>query len=491
MMSELDASLINIMHDSTTDTLTAALIKVLSDTTKEQLVSTLTMRNKPCGYNKHKEQHQARPSLTDVISKDVIRSRVFPFLDINDHSSFAATSKNVYSMSGCSPIIDFHPNKVVWCKSVYFRKITDLVLYKLSRHVPATALDGSCFSSYNTAPLARMQQLCKLGIRLDRTIMERCDWPCPKNIKFLLQLPLLTDLTLRARGEDVNFSILSELHGLERISLSNPDLRGPVLATLQKLPKLTGMVLAFSVSISAPFFELISKFPVLRELVYTNNCFTDSHLFHLRETKLTTLSAPGNMLSSIGLAYLENVPLETLDIGFYNEVYYQDDSKNSSIMSALNKLGKTLRNLKVTNLNFSMAPTLYLPNMQRLVLTFCHKVTTGGIKHMVTHMKSLCYLNLEHCGRGVNDASIKELIKLPHLERLWLMHTGATPACLEHLTKMRSLKGLSIRFDASGNFAPDIHIFRRELEKLYGHGYLMMENPFSRCTTAYNPSLHL
>ena len=94
-----------------------------------------------------------------------------------------------------------------------------------------------------------MQQLCKLGIRLDRTIMERCDWPCPKNIKFLLQLPLLTDLTLRARGEDANFSILSELHGLERISLSNPDLRGPVLATLQKLPKLTGMVLAFSVTI--------------------------------------------------------------------------------------------------------------------------------------------------------------------------------------------------------------------------------------------------
>ena len=70
------------------------------------------------------------------------------------------------------------------------------------------------------------------------------------------------------------------------------------------------------------------------------------------------------MLSSIGLAYLENVPLVTLDIGFYNEVYYQDDSKNSTIMSALNKLGKTLRNLRVTNVNFSMAPTLYLPNMQ-------------------------------------------------------------------------------------------------------------------------------
>ena len=416
--------------------------------------------------------------LTDIISGEVIRCRIFPFLCIRSHMIFGRLSHHLLKLSKCpSPPKN---NKVLWNKKVYLKTIDTHVLNRIAETVPTSSLSCWQFSSYDTNPLKHMPQLRQLQFRLADDIMVLNNWPCPENLKFIEKLPLLSELHLRVRGNDECFSILLHLKNLARLSLSCPDIRGPVMSILQELPVLYRLELGVSVSIAAEYFSFIPNFPNLRELVCASTNITDSHIFHLRETKLTELSVPANKLSLIGFSYLENLPLETLDFGLCRRASSRPTFEiDSKVVSTINKLGKTLRNLRVTDAAIN-AQELCLPHLQTLILVNCSEVNDDGIKHVAKHMKGLCYMKLETCC-GVGDASVHALVGLLKLSVLVLVDTSVTPRCMNDLKNIRSLKGFVLKVDHDDDHDyVEIETFGTQLLDKYGKPENLFKSPFMR-----------
>ena len=341
-------------------------------------------------------------SLFQLVSDDIVESRIFPYLDIPDHCMLASTCRHLYTTSGCPPPRILFSNKSAWDKPI---------------RVPRT-IDAIGFAKLTNFAVTR-------SISIDF-----CDKLYDNDFRHLQNLPLEV---LSIANNKITDAALKYLTGLTLLSLKldAPLITDAGLAHLSKLP-LDFLSLRGSMLIHGWGFCYLRDAPLIKLELYIDH-FQESNFVHLIDLPLLSMDYLG-YIGTNGISYLAKMKLRELrcDINF-------------SLEGLCDLVKLPLKEMNLTpNPHVDDLVLKAFSSMSRIHsmwLCSCDNITNNGLAHL--KQLKLKHLNLSNCNK-ISDEGVAHLKTHP-LESLELGGcTLITDKGLVHLTDMK-LRFLQLR----------------------------------------------
>jgi F-box and leucine-rich repeat protein 14 len=252
----------------------------------------------------------------------------------------------------------------------------------------------------------------------------------------------LESLVLARTLTDSHLEVVAKITNLRKLSVTGSrQVTDHGMSTLVSLVNLRKLVLYDFCKIS-PDRWYIATFGQLETLSIIQSDVSDRCFFYISQLaclKVLTISHNANCprVTKVGFEYLAKLQLVSLTLRNLSTIDLAPVSRIATLTS-LDVQKSTVRNLDLQHLR-------NLPNLCRLDLTSCWRITDAGVAHLAT-LTSLEFLSLAEV-TGLTDNGLVHVGSLLHLKHLSLHSCNlVTDTGIAHVMALPNLKKLELAY---------------------------------------------